>query len=248
MEDCEYNKERGIRMNEWNKIWENRTSDISISDDIFDMFCKLKKADGFDTQDIDGYYEAFFEEWHKMTERIEQNVGNIASAYEVGCGSGVNLYLFQQLKKLGGVGGCDYSEAQIRLAHKVVKAEDLYCMEADHISTEPKYDLILADSVFQYFQNPEYGMRVLEKMWEKANKIVVITEIHDEEKKEEHLNFRRQCVENYDEKYKGLDKTFYTKEMFQKFAEKTGAECQIVKPGNELYWNNKYVFDCYLIK
>ena len=235
-------------MNEWNKIWENRTSDISISDDIFDMFCKLKKADGFDTQDIDGYYEAFFEEWHKMTERIEQNVGNIASAYEVGCGSGVNLYLFQQLKKLGGVGGCDYSEAQIRLAHKVVKAEDLYCMEADHISTESKYDLILADSVFQYFQNPEYGMRVLEKMWEKANKIVVITEIHDEEKKEEHLNFLRQCVENYDEKYKGLDKTFYTKEMFQKFAEKTGAECRIVKPGNELYWNNKYVFDCYLIK
>lgn len=82
----------------------------------------------------------------------------------------------------------------------------------------------------------------------KANKIVVITEIHDEEKKEEHLNFRRQCVENYDEKYKGLDKTFYTKEMFQKFAEKMGAECRIVKPGNELYWNNKYVFDCYLIK
>ena len=67
-------------MNEWNKIWENRTSDISISDDIFDMFCKLKKVDGFDTQDIDGYYEAFFEEWHKMTERIEQNVGNIARA------------------------------------------------------------------------------------------------------------------------------------------------------------------------
>ena len=30
--------------------------------------------------------------------------------------------------------------------------------------------------------------------------------------------------------------------MFQKFAEKMGAECRIVKPGNELYWNNKYVF------
>lgn len=42
---------------------------------------------------------------------------------------------------------------------------------------------------------------------------------------------------------KGLDKTFYTKEMFQKFTEKTGAESRIVKPENELYWNNKYVFD-----
>lgn len=157
-------------MNEWNRIWKNRTSNITISDDIFDMFCKLKKADGFDTQEIDGYYEAFFEEWHKMTERIEQNAGNIASAYEVGCGSGVNLYLFQQLKKLGVVGGCDYSEKQIQLAHKVVEVKDLQCLEADHISIEPKYDLVLADSVFQYFQDPEYGMRVLKKCGKKQIK------------------------------------------------------------------------------
>lgn len=47
-------------MNEWNKIWEKRSSEIVMSDDVFDMFCKLKKADGFDTQDVDGYYEAFF--------------------------------------------------------------------------------------------------------------------------------------------------------------------------------------------
>lgn len=46
-------------MNEWNRIWANRTADVAISDDSFDMFCKLKKADGFDTQDINGYYEAF---------------------------------------------------------------------------------------------------------------------------------------------------------------------------------------------
>ena len=121
-------------------------------------------------------------------------------------------------------------------------------MEADRVFTEPKYDLVLADSVFQYFQDAEYGMRVLEKMWKKAKKIVVITEIHDEKMKEEHLNYRRQCVEDYDEKYKGLDKTFYTKEMFQEFAKQAGAKCLIVKPDNELYWNNKYVFDCYLIK
>lgn len=235
-------------MNQWNRIWSNRTSDIALSNDIFDMFCKLKKADGFDTQEITGYYEAFFEEWHKMNDRIEQTVGNVTSVYEVGCGSGVNLYLFQQIKKLDVVGGCDYSEALVKLARKVIKAEKLQCMEADHVFTEPKYDLVLADSVFQYFQDAEYGMRVLEKMWKKANKIVVITEIHDEKMKEEHLNYRRQCVEDYDEKYKGLDKTFYTKEMFQEFAKKAGAKCLIVKPDNELYWNNKYVFDCYLIK
>lgn len=36
-----------------------------------------------------------------------------------------------------------------------------------------------ADRVFRYYKNAECGMRVLQKMWEKTNKIVVITEIHD---------------------------------------------------------------------
>lgn len=34
-------------------------------------------------------------------------------------------------------------------------------------------------------------MNVLEKMWSKAQKAVIITEIHDEEMKEEYLNYRR---------------------------------------------------------
>lgn len=38
-------------MNQWDRIWAKRSSDIIMSNDIFDMFCKLKKADGFDTQE-----------------------------------------------------------------------------------------------------------------------------------------------------------------------------------------------------
>lgn len=235
-------------MNQWNKIWAGRSSEIAISEDVFDMFCKLKKADGFDTQDVEGYYEAFFSEWNQMYDRILKKAGNISSAYEVGCGSGVNLYLFQKLKQIKEVGGCDYSEALLAIAQKIIETNDLKCEEADQIAEEPMYDIVLADSVFQYFQSADYGMNVLEKMWKKAKKAVVITEIHDEETKEEHLQYRRQCVENYDEKYRGLDKTFYTREMFLKFAERAGAKCELVKPQNDLYWNNRYVFDCYLTK
>lgn len=110
-------------MNEWNRIWGNRSSDIVISDNIFDMFCKLKKADGFDTQDVDGYYEAFFSQWKHMVEHITQNVGDISSVYEVGCGSGVNLYLFQQLKKVTQVGGCDYSQTADCSCKKNIKCK-----------------------------------------------------------------------------------------------------------------------------
>ncbi len=183
-----------------------------------------------------------------MYDRILKKAGNISSVYEVGCGSGVNLYLFQKLKQIKEVGGCDYSKALLAIAQKVIETNDLKCEEADQIAEEPMYDIVLADSVFQYFQSADYGMNVLEKMWKKAKKAVVITEIHDEEMKEEHLQYRRQCVENYDEKYRGLDKTFYTREMFLKFAERAGAKCELVKPQNDLYWNNRYVFDCYLTK
>lgn len=61
-------------------------------------------------------------------------------------------------------------------------------------------------------------------MWAKAGKMVVVTEVHDQEKKDEHMAYRRKCVKNYDEVYAGLDKTFYTREMFLQFAEEHGAD------------------------
>lgn len=233
-------------MNKWNKIWSKRSTDIILTDDAFDMFCKLKRADGFDTQDISGYYEAFLYEWERMSDKILKQTDGFSSIYEVGCGSGVNLYLFQKLKGISVIGGCDYSDALIEMANKVLKSDDILCEPADKMSENPVYDVVLSDSVFQYFESAEYGLKVLGHMWNKAGKMVVITEIHDESMKNEHLAYRRSCVENYDEKYKNLDKTFYTKDMFIDFAKKVGAKCEIVKPQNELYWNNKYVFDCYL--
>ena len=185
-------------MNKWDEIWKNRVVDMKdVNEDAFETFCRLKSADGFDTQDV---------------------------------------------------GGLDYSKPLIDLAKSVLKTTDLKCDEALHVAAEPKYDIVLADSVFQYFLDEDYGKQVLKKMWEKANKMVVITEIHDQSKKEEHLNYRRQCVENYDEKYAGLDKTFYRKEVFEQFAEQVGAKCVVVEPDNDMYWNNRFVFDCYLYR
>ncbi|MCM1287792.1 MAG: class I SAM-dependent methyltransferase [Clostridium sp.] len=236
-------------MNHWDKIWKNRETKLANTDDVFQMFCNLKKANGFDTQDVDNYFESFYEEWLERTRFIKELCKKpLTSVYEVGCGSGVNLYMFRQLENIQRLGGIDYSENIIKAAKTVVDSADLLCGEALSVSVEEKYDLVLADSVFQYFQDAEYGMQVLDRMYQKADKMVVITEIHDESRKEEHLEYRRASVENYDEKYKGLDKTFYTKEMFQNFAEKAKCKCVIKKPQNEIYWNNQFVFDCYLCK
>lgn len=237
-------------MNQWDKIWKNRMINFQKSNDIFQMFCELKSADGFDTQDIPGYYEAFFKQWEEMADRVFQKCSNkIESVYEVGCGSGVNLFLFQQLKNIRRVGGVDYSDPLVELAGNILgEKSDLKCEEALNLDIESKYGLVLADSVFQYFQDADYGLQVLEKMWNKSTDMIVITEIHDRAKREEHLACRRRYVENYDEKYKGLDKTFYEKQMFLEFSKNKNAKCEIVQPQNNIYWNNEFVFDCYLFR
>lgn len=236
-------------MNNWDKVWKNRETKLTNTDDVFQMFCNLKRANGFDTQDVDNYYESFYEEWLERTEFIKKLCREpLESVYEVGCGSGVNLYMFRQLEKIKKLGGIDYSENIIKVAKNVVDSSDLLCGEALEVSVEEKYDLVLADSVFQYFQDAEYGMQVLDRMYQKAGKLVVITEIHDENRKEEHMKYRRASVENYDEKYRGLDKTFYSEELFRAFAEKVKCKCVIKKPQNMIYWNNQFVFDCYLCK
>lgn len=216
---------------------------------MFDKFCELKRIDGFDTQDVEGYYEAFYEQWKNMAANISEGCGgDIKSVYEVGCGSGVNLYLFRELKDVKKLGGLDYSPRLIEIAGNVLTDADLICEEALNLPKCPKVDVVLADSVFQYFGDVNYGMKVLEGMWEKAEKMVVLTEMHDQDKMEAHMAYRRQCVENYDAKYEGLNKTFYKRELFQKFAEKVNAKCVIVEPTNDIYWNNRFVFDCYLYK
>ena len=112
-------------MNNWDKIWKKRTAEIENRATVFEMFKELKRADGFDTQDVQGYYEAFFRQWECMAQRIETGcAGTIGSLYEIGCGSGVNLYLFSALKHVAVLGGLDYSKNLIRIAQSVVPDQE----------------------------------------------------------------------------------------------------------------------------
>ena len=47
-------------MNNWDKIWKKRTAKIENRATVFEMFKELKRADGFDTQDVQGYYGGVF--------------------------------------------------------------------------------------------------------------------------------------------------------------------------------------------
>lgn len=234
-------------MNNWEKIWQSKGQSFEKKEDVFEMFCELKRANGFDVQVDKDYYRNFWKQWEDMKNKIEELTGGFESVYEVGCGSGVNLYMFKKLCGISRLAGSDYSEALIRIAKSAVEG-DFLCSEAVKTDVSEKYDVVMADSVFQYFQDEQYGMKVLGRMYEKAEKLIVITEIHDIEKKELLLAHRRASVENYDDLYKGLDKTFYSREAMTGFAREHNLKIEIVRPQNKSYWNNDFVFDCYFVK
>ena len=161
-------------MNHWKETWNKRDKEIQITDNIFDMFCRLKKADGYDTLIEDGYYEGLFEEWKRTNEDLSRNGVSFASVYEVGCGSGVNLYLYKNLFNIKKLGGIDYSKPLIEIAEQVLKDAELEYGEAVEIDVCSKYDLVLSEGVFIYFQDVQYGMQVFEKMYEETKGTILI--------------------------------------------------------------------------
>lgn len=234
----------------WKTIWTKKSiKDINLKQDEFSIFCDLKKADGFDVNIHNelAYFKAFYNDWMIVYQRLNEiTQNNIHSVYEVGCGSGVNLYLFQNRIKNVMLGGIDYSQSLINIANAIVASKDLMCGNAEQMSIEPRYDLVMADSVFQYFDSKEYAENVLTKMILKSSKVVYISEIHDINLREEWLAYRRSSMENYDQIYKGLDKMFYSRDWIISIAESNGKQAFFSRSENPEYWNSKYVFNCFI--
>lgn len=192
---------------------------------------------------------ASFEPNQKESDAVRKiGEGAIKSVFEVGCGSGPNLLLFQKFYKDMRVGGIDYSDSLIEVAKKFIQSNDLVCNEAVCLDVSIKYDAVISYSVFHYFPDYEYAWGVLEKMYKKANRVIGILDIHDLRKKESFLNYRRSLTPDYDNRYKGLDKLFFDKTFFLEFAEKFNCDVKFEVSNVGSYWNNQFVYHCYLYK
>ena len=124
----------------------------------------------------------------------------------------------------------------------------LLCVQAATIADESSVTNVPSNSVFEYFESDEYAEYVMEKMVKKASYSIGILDVHDSEKQGEYLEYRRSIISNYDEKYKGLDKKFFDKEFFVRFAEKNNLEIVFENTQIQGYWNNKFTFDTYMYK
>lgn len=239
--------------NDWKKIWNNRAKyDFEIPEELAnsprDLFMYMKKLNGFDTGGGDIAPDALFTQLEQIEEKINR-YQKCASLFEVGCGSGANLLMFSQ--KGMTVGGIDYSQQLIDFAQKYLDktlVRELVCDNALNMGTDEKYDAGLSNSVFSYFADYDYAEQVLEKMLEKCRRSIVLIDIHNLDKKDDFVAFRRQAVENYDELYKNLPKLFYPKSFFEDFAKKHGLKLEFYNSEVSGYWNNEFVYNICLYK
>lgn len=237
--------------NNWEKLWASRSADVAIlsNSDPEKVFMELKRSSGFDVVKDQLTYRSFLDWYREMKEKLACRLPNgkaVQSVFEVGCGSGANLFLFENDGMT--CGGIDYSPKMLESAKKVLRTMDIHCAHASDLPTEPMYDALISVSVFGYFDDWEYAETVLEKMCRKARYSIGILDIADIEKREAYLNYRRQSIPNYEERYKGLPRLFFSKEFFMDFARAHDMGIEICPVSLQNYWNSQFYFDCYLYK
>lgn len=239
--------------NRWKEIWNKKGLDFDWQEmrktgDEYAVYTALKKLDGYDVsvKEAEAYYRCFYNAAVNTWEFMIHNM-QISSAYEVGCGSGANLYL---MKNRGiQTSGIDYSDNLVKVAKNVLGEESrIENGEAIHVSTNDRYDMVFSEGVFAYFPDEAYGEAVLEKMFDKARKVVIIREVFDKALESACERHRREMIPDYDEKYKGLGRTSYEREMFRRFADKHHCQVEFSRVENEYYWNSPYLYHCCITK
>ncbi len=235
--------------NSWKTIWNKRKDDFRLIDmqDEKAVFLEMKRVNGFDVVGDGIPYEELVKQYSDCKEKLRLQSGEMI--FEVGCGCGANLFLFHKdgIK----VGGLDYSRTLVDILQKVLGAQILQecvCDEAIHIPTELKYHAVLSNSVFSYFPDYKYAKMVLNKMVDKATRSIGLIDVHDETKKEDFLQYRIMHTPNYEERYRDLPKLFYTRKFFVDFAKENNLTLEFVESQMHGYWNNDFVFDCYMYK
>lgn len=167
-------------------------------------------------------------------------------------GGGPNLLWLAKNKNLEGhFGGCDYSDGLIKSAKSVLETYDfkeLECCEANKMNTQVKYDSVFSMGVFPYFINLDYAYEVLKLMMDKAKYSIGILSIHDLDKEEDYVNYRKQTIENYEERYKDLPKLFYSRNFFLDFAVENELNIKFAQTPIPGYWNNEFVYNVYFWK
>ena len=83
-------------------------------------------------------------------------------------------------------------------------------------------------------------------MLAKCHSSIGILDIHDKEKERAFKEYRIRNTEDYEERYKDLPKLFYPRQFFEDFARKHGLSIRFKESTVKGYWNNDFIFNCFM--
>jgi len=224
-------------MSNWKEIWNKKGENVDV-----EKLQDLINANGYETSGLNEFNLTKF-----INEQIQfLGIKQWNSVYEVGCGAGTILSLFNKYGSV--VGGCDYSKSLTKIAKSLKISNDIECLSADKISSDIKYDFVISMGVFHYFPNLDYVTTVTELMLEKANKEIAIFDLNDESKKELYYEIRRSHEPDYDKKYAGIEHLFIDRQFWIDFAKNRDLKVIIEDQQIEGYKNEKFRYNVYLKK
>ncbi|CAJ1317880.1 class I SAM-dependent methyltransferase [Paenibacillus nuruki] len=229
-------------MADWKEIW-SRTRQLPAEKQDLQF---LIEADGFNS----GAGKIAAPDWLAYIEYVTQLAQIVPndSIYEIGCGSGAFLYPFYQ--KGHAVGGIDYSSSLIEIANRVMPNMNFDVQEALQLDTSHSSDVVIANSVFQYFPSLTYATEVIERMYAKAKRRVILLDLNDIAFEEEALAIRKGALSEgeYEEKYKGLDHLFYDRQFIEQVMQGKQASVHCSDQQIDNYGNNKFRFNVVIEK
>lgn len=222
--------------NNWKTIW-NRRESCTAPD-----LSKLIALDGFDA----GAGRIDAHDWRKYVATIAQKIGlrDGHSVYEVGCGSGAFLYAMRDIYQLH-VGGLDYSANQVISARNAMPDGEFSECAAHELDTEQKFDFVISNSVFEYFQL-DYAEKVLKNMILKSNLGIAVLDVPDLATRDKSEAVRASLLppDEYEKKYAGLEHTYYARDWFREQARQHGMTCDVFDGCVPNYSQNCFRFGC----
>jgi cyclopropane fatty-acyl-phospholipid synthase-like methyltransferase len=136
----------------WNRRHATNGQDLTLSD--------LIALDNFDA----GAGRIEVDNWRQYAKIIAEkaNITDGCSVFEMGCGVGAFLYALRELFQID-PSGIDYSNSLIDAAKRAMPDGLFETLEAARIDTNKKYDFVISNGVFHYF-DLDYARIMIKKM------------------------------------------------------------------------------------
>ncbi|WP_028951033.1 class I SAM-dependent methyltransferase [Sulfurihydrogenibium subterraneum] len=233
--------------NEWKRIWNSKKTekDILELEDIL-------KLNGYDTRFAGDFAKIFIKRIKDVTKYFHFKPEDII--LDAGCGAGAFLWFLKHQKiKFKNYIGIDYSLSLL----EAFKHNPYYSNSLTLLNSELAYiplqnysvDKIFCYSVFLYFENIQYAIKVLNEFDRilKYNGEIIISDIPDINKKVAHETFRKSLIgeEKYNELYKNLHHLYYDRRFFLNFF-KSKYHIEIFDLHDINYPNSLFRFSVYL--